>query len=73
MVQNVTKYNALHKDSPKKEFINADPPLRFSSTKTFRSTSKAADDNKDVMDCEDKYDTEEVEEDNSPIGDDLDD
>ena len=42
LVQNVTKYNVLHKDRLKKDFNNADPPLRFATNKSYQSQAKAA-------------------------------
>ena len=41
LVQNVTKYNAIHKDQPHKKIIEVDPPLRYPNIKNHKSHSKA--------------------------------
>ena len=37
MVKNVTKYNVIHKDKPKKAVIDADPPLCHENTRNIKA------------------------------------
>ena len=65
LIQNVTKYNAIHKDQPNKNLIEADPPLRYPNTKTFQSQAKGVKDDKGEVDDSNVDPERSSEEDNS--------
>ena len=65
LFHNITKYNAIHKDQPKKNLIEADPPLRYPNTKNFRSQAKGVKDDEVGVDDPHVNHEKSSEEDNS--------